>query len=826
MGKRDCSGKGRTPSSVRVSKKGSKASSSSTAQRSAYPDNPTTCNTAEDNITANFNVVLSHNPYTIESALRLNGSAAAPTWFEVITEGKRLQVWLDDFVELLWKHESSSLRDPLSFCFRGTEQDAYDVQDSLSNTCEQRHIALDFTQEASGSPERKLEELKELYAKAKTGPIKDYRSLDLEKEFNNITKADFEVVVIGTMNSGKSTLLNAMLGEDLLPWRTEACTATILKIRDRDGQEGFVGQCFFNEDDSTWVLEEGKYANVTKAILDRWNRDDVAGVVVEGNIPNVSSREIPLTFVDTPGRNNERNKNHGKRLQKFITDRKMPMVMYLIPAGNDTATDNHALLELVAGEMKRRGRQSSDRFMFIISRADEIDLDQSGISAVHDCVTKWEEDLRKIGIRQPRIYPISAKAALLIRMNTSSQKLTSDKQSDLINLLNKLLRSDEGRPTRDFNQYMKLSSFVRDTIEQRVEVARKRKDKKKLAELYSGLPAIELVMQEYMDKYAFPARIHDAASQFKETIDRHNAEDKLFKYDEKVRKELRQFLEAQQKEAEKSINAQQYKKKLEEREDQEYWVKEEKSVEELINKIVVMNERFRQQIAPDLDPAALDREVDETQANEWRNEYIQRVTDIAQPYIDEYNREAEEYAQKLRDKYEAGYRAHLVELLSIPDKELSESIAAIVMPSMEVPLAEAFREIKRIPFTQYEKYFKIPFYRLSAWFGEMIGVNLPSYGHKEKSVITPSKFLGEMDKWWRKLVAQINLDRELAVQGIQERYLALFLEKLDGLEKECQQRMSDLMRKLQAKESKKKKVHKSIDWHKDFVGSLDAILSI
>lgn len=42
------------------------------------------------------------------------------------------------------------------------------------------------------------------------------------------------MVVMATMSSGKSTLINALLGQQILPSRNEACTAKMYSILDDD----------------------------------------------------------------------------------------------------------------------------------------------------------------------------------------------------------------------------------------------------------------------------------------------------------------------------------------------------------------------------------------------------------------------------------------------------------------------------------------------------------------------------------------------------------------------------------------------------------------
>ncbi|MBR3921763.1 MAG: dynamin family protein, partial [Kiritimatiellae bacterium] len=51
------------------------------------------------------------------------------------------------------------------------------------------------------------------------------------------------------MSSGKSTVVNSLLGMDLMPAKNEACTATIARITDDDHAQNFMAQRFNSEDE-------------------------------------------------------------------------------------------------------------------------------------------------------------------------------------------------------------------------------------------------------------------------------------------------------------------------------------------------------------------------------------------------------------------------------------------------------------------------------------------------------------------------------------------------------------------------------------------------
>ncbi len=61
---------------------------------------------------------------------------------------------------------------------------------------------------------------------------KDYFPKEIKIDETKI----FPMVVVATMSSGKSTLINALLGKEILPSSNRACTALRYSILDDDGE--------------------------------------------------------------------------------------------------------------------------------------------------------------------------------------------------------------------------------------------------------------------------------------------------------------------------------------------------------------------------------------------------------------------------------------------------------------------------------------------------------------------------------------------------------------------------------------------------------------
>ncbi|MHB9951318.1 dynamin family protein [Ligilactobacillus murinus] len=169
------------------------------------------------------------------------------------------------------------------------------------------------------------------------------------------------IYCIASMSSGKSTLINAMLGEKLMPAYNQECTATITRIKDNNEKD--YKATVFDKDGN--VIE--KLGNLDYDTMKKLNDDDdVQEIHINGDIPFVSSKDTNLILVDTPGPNNFRNRDHQITTFKALKDPKT-LVLYVLNVfqlviGNG----ERILLENIAKEMKSGNNWSHDRFIFVV----------------------------------------------------------------------------------------------------------------------------------------------------------------------------------------------------------------------------------------------------------------------------------------------------------------------------------------------------------------------------------------------------------------------------------------------------------------------------
>lgn len=453
-------------------------------------------------------VKIKHNPYTCTTEILINGTKTENINISDLTSSSRLQMWVDKIIPKLMECLNSDTAD---IEFTGVPKDCYDFSDAVNNQRDKYRINLRC--EEGGNPDTKLSDLKALLNRAKNGPVNELKTPEFLAAFESAINRDFVVSVQAPMKAGKSTFLNAMIGHDLLPENIDACTATITYIVDDDLRKNFVGHAVdFN---NKYVGKTSGDHPVTSEILKKWNRDDIKEVRIFGNIPSIETKNIRLILVDTPGPNNSQNKNHGIAVQKFMSDKKNPLVLYLLDIGQFESTDSLSCLTYVANEMGKAGRQSSDRFLFVVTKVDDVDVEKRKIE---DLVGKVRAYLQSRGIDSPKIIPVSAKFAKLTRMKRLKEHLTETEKIELDSNKKRFLSN----PLMNYSQYANVTPYVRDKMSQLIIEAKKKGDNSSLMECYTGLSVVEATMQEFIEKYALPMKIHDAQKEIEKRLDQFN----------------------------------------------------------------------------------------------------------------------------------------------------------------------------------------------------------------------------------------------------------------------------------------------------------------
>lgn len=461
-------------------------------------------------------VYVSYNPYRMETIINVNGKPIAndSTLYKLV-KGKRLQEWIGRFPEML-KEELNEVNFDIEFY--GMALDWDDFEDAFFSALERgivKKTNLKFTE--GRSDEDISDKIVNVFQDLQEGPLDDFRDPKLVKAFANINNAVFPINVIATMSSGKSTLINALLEKKLMPSKNEACTATITEILDND-RELFEAVVY---DQEGAVLRE--VSNLTYDIMNELNdNSDVHKISAKGNIPFLDAKSTALMLVDTPGPNNSQNQAHMDTTYRTINNDSNNLILYVLNGTQLSTTDDASLLEYVAKQIKKGGKQVRDRFLFVINKMDGFNPEEEDIGKAIKAAKAY---LGTYGIEDPQIFPCSAFTALNIRTyfkNIDIDNLTRNEEKklpqaarDTLPMIDKFIEY----PSMHLEQYSTLSPSAQRELGYRLGQAEEKKDTKEQALIHCGIYSIEAAITAYVKKYAKTKKVKDLVESFQEVLE-------------------------------------------------------------------------------------------------------------------------------------------------------------------------------------------------------------------------------------------------------------------------------------------------------------------
>lgn len=445
-------------------------------------------------------VKIKYNPYIVETEITVDGQK--PKANSALNVGKkRLQEWVEKLPQILLHEYRDS---NVIIEFTGTVSDYEDIESvfnvykgKISATCN-FHKTADIT-----DVERTIDKI---FMDIKNGPVAELKDKKIIQAFEKAKDSKFEINVVATMSSGKSTLINALLGQQLMPAANEATTATIVKIIDTD-QDNFSAIAY---DKSGQIVK--KLDNVTLEDMQALNADvKVSTVEIKGKIPCVSSVGMKLVLVDTPGPNNSRDKSHEEMTYKMIADSDKSLVLYVMNGQQLGINDEKIFLDYVCQSMKDGGKKARERFIFAVNKMDAFSPDPQDDGP--ECITKALDNV-KAGLEDreiynPNIFPVCSLPALQKRAEMRGPRARA---------LNDFKMMCEYYDVMHFEKYYEYNNLPQ-TVRNRLDywMSQASSDDEKL-EVRTGIVSIEQAIAQYINKYARTTKVYDLVQSFNEKL--------------------------------------------------------------------------------------------------------------------------------------------------------------------------------------------------------------------------------------------------------------------------------------------------------------------
>lgn len=453
-------------------------------------------------------VYIKYNPYRIETDITVDGKSLAENSHlgESISSGIRLQEWIEELPQNLIDEYNDR---EFNIEFYGTLLDFEDLTEVFNKYCEQGQLTVKLNRKPAKESQDKEKLIDCVFEKIQNGPFSELRDVEIINAFEHAKSSDFEVCVVATMSAGKSTLINSMLRTKLMPSKQEACTSIITKLKDNDSPHWQAE--VYNKENRLIEAHE----NLSISTMERLNSDENVSVIkATGNIPFVTADDVSLILIDTPGPNNSRDPEHKRVQSEFLNKSSKSLVLYIMEGTFGTDDDN-ALLERVAESMSIGGKQSKDRFIFVVNKMDNRNTEDGDTSQT---LTRVRTYLKKHGIINPNLFPAAALPALNIRRIKNGEIVDEDTADETELKVKKLNRNENFH----FETYASLPASIRGEINRQLSEASINGDLESQALIHTGVVSIEAAIRQYVQKYAKTAKIKNIVDTFIHKLDALN----------------------------------------------------------------------------------------------------------------------------------------------------------------------------------------------------------------------------------------------------------------------------------------------------------------
>jgi len=212
-----------------------------------------------------------------------------------------------------------------------------------------------------------------------------------------------EIVVIATMSSGKSTLINVLLRKELMPYENLACTAIIATITNSYEKKE---KRLYGRDSNNNIIEERDSISFEQ-IKELNSNPSIRFVDFESRIHCLPSKKR-IKLVDTPGTNSAQNPEHQVITYEKIKNLSNALIIYVLNAEQLATFDDKCLLQHVSENLR------NNHIVFVLNKIDAIDAETERISQTLRSARNY---VKSFGIKSPVIIPCCTRAALSIVNN-------------------------------------------------------------------------------------------------------------------------------------------------------------------------------------------------------------------------------------------------------------------------------------------------------------------------------------------------------------------------------------------------------------------------
>ena len=360
----------------------------------------------------------------------------------------------------------------------------------------------------------------------------------LQGDIDNITakmrelnESQVSLFFTGAYSSGKSTLINAILGYRILPEAVNPKTARIFCISSPldDEKEGIRFECGGQYMDLVWdsqinrfsmpqthhplrdrvwawlaEIEEKQEFEQFYTVLDRLNNEASVGTKIHVTFPiPLDNDKVRFRIYDTPGTDSN-SEEHHRVLKKAMEDQTHSILIFVCPPDRLEGSGNNKILQFLK-EIEQRGNTGidRDRSLFVINKAETVDNDDLETLKQGKIECKGDGVSFQFELATKKLFFVSAKTAYSAK--AVKNNIANDKENKTAS------KSDLADPESLHYFVSQLnhaaqSEYATRAMQARcaeaLQAAEKSGERADVLHVCSGLYALEDEISRYGEKYA------------------------------------------------------------------------------------------------------------------------------------------------------------------------------------------------------------------------------------------------------------------------------------------------------------------------------------
>lgn len=241
-------------------------------------------------------------------------------------------------------------------------------------------------------------------------------------------KKQKKIIFTANMSSGKSTVINALVGKKITKTAQEACTGNIC----------YIYQNSFNDGRIHVSKPEFNFNAQTQDLL---HNDWLSEIYYSTDFRIMNEINYNICCIDTPGVNSSMNPEHRKLTLAALKNASYDIIVYILSANSLGTEEEIRHLKWIKENM------SNKNIVFVLNKLDTFNAQED---SVEESINNVRTDLLNIGFEKPVICPISAYFAFLLKRKYGGEELNDD-ELDEIELYCKKFK----KPQYDISSYYK-----------------------------------------------------------------------------------------------------------------------------------------------------------------------------------------------------------------------------------------------------------------------------------------------------------------------------------------------------------------------------------